>query len=156
MGSHSGVRTKIALLGSNGWSNRPIAGMSDIFVYYASLRLSLSKTNSTMHAQYPQLHSPERAPRESKICSREAFPAETPHCRRPNPVSHFNPAPPLPRFFLRRGAACGDCPVFGPVHGRRGTRAAARGAPGGRQVAPDGSPGPPKCEAVKGNLDYKE
>ena len=86
MGSHSGVRTKIALLGSNRWSNRPIAGMSDIFVYYASLRLSLSKTNSTMHAQYPQLHSPERAPRESKICSREAFPAETPHCRRPNPV----------------------------------------------------------------------
>ena len=51
MGSHSGVRTKIALLGSNGWSNRPIAGMSDIFVYYASLRLSLSKTNSTMHAR---------------------------------------------------------------------------------------------------------
>ena len=35
--------------------------------------------------------------------------------------------------------------VVGAVHGRRSTRAGRQGRPRGRLVAPDGSPGPPKC-----------
>ena len=86
MASHDGVRTKIALLGMYRGSNRPIAGMWYTFVRYASLRLSLKEKTSTMHAQYPQLHSPARAQKENEICIREAFPAETLRCGRPNPV----------------------------------------------------------------------
>ena len=89
MGSHSGARIKIALLGSYGRPNRPIAGMSDIFVYYASLRLSLSKKNSTIHAQYSQLHSPETVQKEGEKCGRKVVPAKTNSGRKPDPVRHW-------------------------------------------------------------------
>ena len=91
MASHGGVRTKIALLGSYGRPNRPIAGMRHIFVYYASLRSKLKKKTISRDAQYPQLHSPARAQQESEKCSREVVPAETTRCRRPNPVSSTKP-----------------------------------------------------------------
>ena len=43
MGSHGGIRTKIAILGNYGGTSRPIAGMRYISIYYASLRLNLKK-----------------------------------------------------------------------------------------------------------------
>ena len=86
MGSHGGVRTKSALLGRYGGPNRPIAGMRHIFVNYSSLRSKLKKKSISSGAQYPQLHSPERAQKESENCSREVVPAETNSGGQPDPV----------------------------------------------------------------------
>ena len=43
MVAYGGERAKIAILGNYGGTSRPIAGMSDIFVHYASLRSDLKK-----------------------------------------------------------------------------------------------------------------
>ena len=87
MASHGGVRTKIALLGNYGGTSRPIAGMRHIFVNCSSLRSKLKKKTISRDAQYPQLHSPARAQKESENCSREAFLAETQRGGQPDPVS---------------------------------------------------------------------
>ena len=101
MASHGGVRTKIALLGSYGRPNRPIAGMRHIFVYYASLRSKLKKKTISRDAQYPQLHSPARAQQESEKCSREVVPAANyTGCRRPDPVIGNGKAANAVRTFL--------------------------------------------------------
>ena len=72
MGSHGGAPTKIAILGMYRGPYRSIAGMSDIFVDYASLRLNLKKKSSSMPQEYSKLQSPARTPRESEMCSRRA------------------------------------------------------------------------------------
>ena len=86
MGSHGGARAKLAILGNYGGTSRPIAGMSDMFVHYASLRLNLKKKTISLPPQYPQPHSPARAQKESEKCSREVVLAETPHGEQPDPV----------------------------------------------------------------------
>ena len=73
MASHGGIRTKIALLGNYGESNRPIAGMWYIFINYASLRSNLKIKPSSNDAEYSQLQSPARAPTESEICKSLPF-----------------------------------------------------------------------------------
>ena len=60
--------------------------MRHIFVNYSSLRLKLKKKTTTPGAQYSQLHSPERAQKESEKCSLEVFPAEINNGRQPGPV----------------------------------------------------------------------
>ena len=86
MGSNGGVRTEIAIYGTWPRAGGLIAGISDIFIHYASLRSSAKKKTISSDGEYPQLQSPARAPRESEMCSRELVPRKVPRQTRPSPL----------------------------------------------------------------------
>ena len=90
MASHVGVQTKIALLGRYGRLNRPIRWNAAHIRLLRVTTIETKEKTTSRDAQYPQLHSPARAQKESEKCSREVVLAETLRCGRPNPVIPYS------------------------------------------------------------------